>query len=402
MIKKITTAIVALLATSSLNYAQSTRVVPPGCDTAAGGSSFTGPLANSGRSYQMLIDSTMISNLLNNSITGIAFRVAAASTAAWPTADITYNNYDIYVGKSILIQNATNTFESNQSGTQTQVRSGSLVIHANDYPAAGVNSWGPTIQFNSGYNYTGGNVSILIRHNGSNGASVGIDAVPTTANGYNSLFKACWQGSYTGTGTNQGNFSALRISYGSSPLPVTLTSFVCSSSGYDARINWETVSEKNMKSFTVESSLDGIKFQEIYTLPVQSESNTKKQYTHMDYNVFRKTQTVFYRLKMVEADGSFKYSNVNKVNVGKEHSANLIVYPNPVTSIGNISYNLSADAAISCRIYNIMGREVYSDVFKSLKGNNAILTDLSHLKKGSYILTLSGDGIEDFYRFVKD
>lgn len=399
---RFTSFILALIALPSLNYAQSTAVVPSAYDTAAGSSSFTGALANVGRSYQMLIDSTLISNLLNQNITGIAVRSSAATTDPWPTATTTYPNYDIYMGKSVLVQNSTNFYAGNESGPQTQVRSGSLTINVNDYPAGGTGSWGPPIQFSTGYNYTGGNLAILIRHDASNGTSRANNALGTATAGYNSLFKACWQATYDGPGGLQGNFSVIRLSSGSISLPVALTRFSCSSSGYNALIDWETASEKNMESYIIEAGVDGIQFKAIHTVPVTAESITVKKYSYTDYNIFQNTQTVFYRLKMVEADGSFKYSNVEKLNLGKASSGNLIVYPNPVKSITNISYNLSSDMDVSCRIYDIKGRAVYSDIFKSLKGNNAILTDLSQLEKGYYILKLSGDGLEDFYKFVKD
>ncbi|OJV54235.1 MAG: hypothetical protein BGO31_12860 [Bacteroidetes bacterium 43-16] len=340
--------------------------------------------------------------MLNQNITGIAFRSSATVTEPWPTATTIYPNYDIYMGKSVLVQNSTNFYAENESGAQTQVRSGSLTINVNDYPAGGASSWGPPIQFSTGYNYTGGNLAILIRHDASNGTTKANNALGVSTGGYNSLFKACWQGTYAGPGGTQGNFSVIRLSSGSISLPVALTNFNCSSFGYHARIDWETASEKNMKSYIIETSFDGIQFEAIHTLPVKTESITAKKYSYTDYNIFLRTETVFYRLKMVEADGSFKHSNVNKLNFGKARSGNLVVYPNPVTSIANISYTVSFDADVSFRIYDITGKEVYSDILKSVKGNNSILTDLGHLEKGYYILKLTGDGLEDSYKFLKN
>lgn len=401
MFRKFTLASCAFLSLSVLNYAQTNDVVPSANTTTAGGIGFS-LLSTSARSYQELIDSTLLTSLVNDTITGISYRGLSSATTAWPTATVVFDNFDLYMGKAVLIQNATTAvFATNQVGTQTQVRSGSLTIPENSY-AAGT-SWGPVINFTTPYVYTGGNLSVLLRTTGitTNISNKIVDGLGTTSSGYSNTYKATYEGSYTGTGTTAGNFVILRFTSGSTPLPVDLISFLCSASGYNADIKWETASDKNTKYFVVEKSTDGVRFNALETVQIKDQEGVK-EYNLTDFNVFKTTEMVFYRLKMVENDGSFRYSKISKLNNGKLASSNLTIYPNPVKDVCNVSYSLPTEADIKVQVYDMAGRLVYADVMKSSKGKNSVITDFSSLTKGYYILKLTGDGIDDNYKFVKE
>ena len=189
------------------------QVVPPAYTTAPGNLTFLGPLANAARTYQLLIHQDQLTDVVGRQISGISWRLPTSATGAWPTAEVTYSAYDIYLSGSVTpAARSLSDFSANVVGPQTQVRSGSLSIHPNAYPSGlSPNDFGPEITFNAPYLYTGGNLLVEIRHPGFTGTSRSVDAIGTAVPGYGTQFSACWASSYTGNSGSQGNFSAVRL-----------------------------------------------------------------------------------------------------------------------------------------------------------------------------------------------
>ncbi|TVQ61519.1 MAG: hypothetical protein EA379_06175 [Phycisphaerales bacterium] len=190
-----------------------TQTVPLSAENAAGNSTFLGPLANSQRTYQLLVHESQLTNLVGLRLTGLSWRLPTAATIDWPAAIVEYANYDIYISDSVNPADRSLTFADNVVGTQTQVRSGALTIDENSYTSgSSPNAFGPTIDFGTEYLYTGGNLLVEIRHTGFTGTSRSVDAYSTSAaTGYGSLFSAAWTGNYEGVQGTQGNFSIFQF-----------------------------------------------------------------------------------------------------------------------------------------------------------------------------------------------
>jgi len=194
--------IVSIILLSSIMKAQSSLTIP---NLAVTGS-FTGPLANAARNYQMIIDDSQLTALTGKSLTSISFRLPTTVTASWPVADTTFSDYQIYLSNGVEPADRQLNFAANIVGTQTQVRSGSLLIPVNAV-SDGTN-FTFNINFTTPYLYTGNNLVIEIRHTGSNGISTSIHAAGISTAGYGSLFTACWS---SGASVLQGNFSYIKI-----------------------------------------------------------------------------------------------------------------------------------------------------------------------------------------------
>lgn len=214
---------------SQLANPEALFVIPSTYAGTVGTATFTGPTGNTARTYQMIINSNQLTALVGTHINSITFRNTTSSTTAWPSSDVTFSSYDIYLAQGVPPAERHSTFDSNIVGTKTQVRSGSLLIPANSYGVNGAapHPFGdPPINFNNSYLYTGGHLVIEIRHTGFTGTSRANDAIGTSTSGYATNFTAGWQGSYTGTAVTQGNFCVIQIN--NSPVatgipPVTVT-----------------------------------------------------------------------------------------------------------------------------------------------------------------------------------
>ncbi|TVQ61518.1 MAG: hypothetical protein EA379_06170 [Phycisphaerales bacterium] len=209
---RILTASLLAAAVAGSASANITQVVPPAYDGAQGTASFVGPMAIGARTYQLLISETQLTNLVGLELTGISWRLPANATIGWPASNLSYNNYDIYLSDSVDPSDRSLTFADNIVGTQTQVRSGALSVDAGDYTfGSSPNAFGPTIFFNTGYLYTGGNLLLELRHDGNGVASRAMDAIGTSTAGYGTDFSAAWQSGYDAVSGFQGNFAIVEF-----------------------------------------------------------------------------------------------------------------------------------------------------------------------------------------------
>ncbi|HSP89109.1 MAG TPA: T9SS type A sorting domain-containing protein [Ignavibacteriaceae bacterium] len=374
------------------------QVVPTAYSGTAGTATFLGPLANSQRTYQLLIDENQLTNVVGKDLKGISWRIPTSATANWPAAEVTYTNYDIYLSPGVDPANRDLTFINNVAGPQIQVRSGSLVIPADSYTFGNnPNSFGSEITFNNSYLYSGGHLLIEIRHTGFIGTSRSTDALSTSTAGYLTDFSACWTGNYAGTAGSQGNFSVVRLS-ADDPVPVELTSFTVSLIEKNVELNWTTASETNNLGFEIERrnlSLNPIQGEEIgnewekigFAAGFGTTTETKS-YSYIDSKVSGGNYS--YRLKQIDFDGRFEYSNEVNVEVVTLSVYSLEQnYPNPFNPSTNISFNIAEAGIVKISLFNLLGQEVKSllNVFKEA-GTHTITFDASSLTSGVYFYKL--------------
>ena len=210
------------LSLSSLSFAD--QVVPNVYAATAAPSSFLGPFTSSARTYQMLINSSELTSLVGQQLTGFAMRRTGVA-GIWPASDVTVANYDVRLSESVAPADRSLTFANNVVGSQISVRSGPLTITASSWPAAIDVAFGETVTFQTPYLYSGGHLLVEIRQDGvPTGGSVNAHAA-SGGPGYGTLFSACWQSGYAAVGPGaQGNFAVTRFtSQAGSSLPISGT-----------------------------------------------------------------------------------------------------------------------------------------------------------------------------------
>ncbi|GAA4741539.1 hypothetical protein [Flavisolibacter ginsenosidimutans] len=139
-----------------------------------------------------------------------------------------------------------------------------------------------------------------------------------------------------------------------SPLPTSLLSFTGRLQNDYGQLAW-TVASEDSKGYSIEKSTDGSNFTAIGFVNAQGGSAAQKQYSFTDPT---KAGTVqFYRLAMVSATGTTKYSNIiklqkNSIGIGVQ------VYPTLVKDIVNIKYSQPTAEKVSIELYNFLGARV--------------------------------------------
>jgi hypothetical protein len=364
-----------------------TNVIPPEYTNTPGTHTFLGPLSNANRTYQLLIHESLLTDLLNKEIHAIAWRIPTSATANWPAADVVFSTYDIYLSESVTPANRSFTFADNVVGTQTLVRSGPLNIAEGTYRFGSVpNDFGPEIVFDDLWLYTGSHLLIEIRHQGFTGTSRSVDAVGTAITGYGTLFSALWQSSYTPTTGSQGNFTIVKLTY-DEPIPVELTSFTASVSGTNVTLNWTTATEINNQGFDVQRKSLNSAYESVGFVSGFGTTTEAKSYSFTD-EVTNGGYT--YRLKQMDFDGSFEYSNEIEVDVNIPATYSLEQnYPNPFNPSTTINFSIANEGFVKLAVYNTLGQEVMTLVNEVKdSGPYSITFDASSLTSGAYFYKL--------------
>lgn len=236
---------------------------------------------------------------------------------------------------------------------------------------------------------------------GTNASEVGMflsKKTPTTAWSIATYYGAttvdtfnCWL--TTNALTSFGYFSATDIL---APLPVSLTHFDATLSANDALLNWSTASENNSSLFDIERSLNGSNFVSIAKVKASGNTNEMTNYHFDDVNaasLFTQSNTIYYRLKMVDKDGSFTYSDIAMVNRKLNALGTVNVYPNPFNNELNITMNSLKDATAKIEVVDIQGRIVLTKSANVFKGDNKItVSELSNLNSGIYFVNMVVNG----------
>ncbi|RKY93328.1 MAG: hypothetical protein DRQ13_09595 [Ignavibacteriae bacterium] len=140
--------------------------------------------------------------------------------------------------------------------------------------------------------------------------------------------------------------------YGSDPIPVELTSFAASVSDENVTLNWSTATETNNQGFNVERNA-GSGFEKIGFVAGFGTTTETHSYSYNDNSLEVGTYT--YRLKQVDYDGTFEYSDVVEVDVlAPDVFALEQNYPNPFNPSTTINFSLAADSKVSLKVFDIL------------------------------------------------
>jgi Secretion system C-terminal sorting domain len=161
-----------------------------------------------------------------------------------------------------------------------------------------------------------------------------------------------------------------------SPLPITLLNFTSEIKEDKVVLNWRTASEKNSDFITLERAADGIHFVEIDRKKAQGNSNSIVDYQSLD--ISPEPELNYYRLKLIDKDGSYVFSKILVERLDPSRSS-LLIFPNPTR--GKVEFDIpNQQEIISVSVYNALG-EMLRTYPGSLTG-----IDLSKEADGVYFL----------------
>lgn len=183
-------------------------------------------------------------------------------------------------------------------------------------------------------------------------------------------------------------------------LPVKLISFSGRLNGAKVDLNWVTANELNTKDFEVERGSDGRNFTKIASVTARGNSSTPTSYDLIDPSPLKGVN--YYRLKIVDIDGKFEYSQIVIIRI--EDGVQLVtkVAPNPFTGKIDVYLTLTHNTMVDFRFIDINGRILFSKSVKGLKGFNWFtINDLDRLPSAPYMLHIKTDDATIVEKLIK-
>jgi len=180
-------------------------------------------------------------------------------------------------------------------------------------------------------------------------------------------------------------------------LPLVLINFTIQKENSGVKLLWQTATEQNTSQFIIEHSTNGESFSSLGIITTTGNSSSIKNYFFTDAQPL--TGTNFYRLKMVDRDGKFTYSNIIAVIIdGKNISFQ--IFPNPARNILFVQVNGENENA-TIQIIDATGKKLKEQKV-TLNGNTSLSFDIKNLPKGMYNLLLLKKNKTEFLKFIKE
>ncbi|MES2779802.1 MAG: T9SS type A sorting domain-containing protein, partial [Bacteroidota bacterium] len=190
------------------------------------------------------------------------------------------------------------------------------------------------------------------------------------------------------------------------PLPVELLNFSAQPlDELNVSLNWATATETNSSHFEIERSTDGKHFESLAKLDAMGESKTVSTYSYEDVSSpFQTYSIVYYRLKMVDRDGQFEYSEIVSVSNQNNHLlANVDVHPNPFNANVIMAFESMTETEVTFEVRDITGKMMGTFTKQAKAGKNMIQVDnLKNLPSGFYFMTILLDNSLQTIKLIKE
>ncbi|PVD52724.1 hypothetical protein DC498_07270 [Terrimonas sp.] len=177
----------------------------------------------------------------------------------------------------------------------------------------------------------------------------------------------------------------------STALPVTWLHFNAVNQKTDNILTWATAAEANAKEFIIERSFDGVHFESIGKVSAKGNSISETTYNYTDKHIDKlNSNTFFYRLKEVDVDGQYTYSNTILIRYSSPGvRARSVVYPNPARNMVNVLLGDKALVGTEAFLFDMSGKMLKKIRIEA----NLEQVDLSAYTHGVYLLKLSNGEI---------
>jgi Alpha amylase, catalytic domain len=171
------------------------------------------------------------------------------------------------------------------------------------------------------------------------------------------------------------------------PLPVELLRFSASLKNENVWLEWETATELNVKGFDLERSADGRTFEKITSQASIAANGGGASYSHLDESPPR-NQNIYYRLKTVDLDGSFAYSDIQRAFV-KSDILTAVLQPNPAQEEVALQLTTTKAEQITVAVFLSDGRLILSKQEEIGVGAHILYLPLEMVPQGMYLVKVS-------------
>lgn len=179
-----------------------------------------------------------------------------------------------------------------------------------------------------------------------------------------------------------------------SVIPVKFMSFTATKVNNDALLKWEVANEDaNTEKYELERSLNGTDFETFATVLKSASTATSKSYISNDVDVAGRVSAnngiVYYRVKQLDKDGRFLYTEIRNIKFGAIKGFGVNVFPNPVKEIATVNIDVMNAGEITIMITDASGKEMQRLNMNAAAGGNTKKINMAAYAAGTYLFKVS-------------
>lgn len=183
-------------------------------------------------------------------------------------------------------------------------------------------------------------------------------------------------------------------------LPVSLLQFQATLNDKSTSLTWTTNNHFNFSHFVVEKSTDARNFSEAVMVMGAESTTAQSSYTYKDDLKNSTSKTVYYRLKMVDVDEKYTYSEVRMVRLVTENKIQISTFPNPVVNELRVMVPANwQEKTVTYEIYNSNG--VMMSRVQNARAAQVQQLNVQSLNSGNYVVRVSNGSTVSTSKFVK-
>ena len=175
-------------------------------------------------------------------------------------------------------------------------------------------------------------------------------------------------------------------------LPVKLLSFTGAYKNNTTYLNWVTENQVNFSYYDIERSEDGTSFSSIGLKSATGNSSSKESYQFNDDLTSFSGSTYYYRLKMIDTDGNFKYTSIILIRKDQKGMTDIIISPNPVAKGNTVTLRFESvvKSVVDIKVIDMAGRIMFTQQNNAIQGINSVsINHLERLLPGMYLLQMN-------------
>ena len=182
-------------------------------------------------------------------------------------------------------------------------------------------------------------------------------------------------------------------------VPVELKSFTGSSTNGNVTLNWSTATETNNLIFEIERRKENSDFVLIGFVEGKGTTTETQEYSYIDRNVT--TGKYLYRIKQIDFDGTFEYSNEIEVDAAPVSFSLEQNYPNPFNPSTKISYSIPQKSFVTIKIFNSLGEEISQLVNEEKEaGRYEVNFEANNHSSGVYFYKIEAGDFVDIKKMI--
>lgn len=184
-------------------------------------------------------------------------------------------------------------------------------------------------------------------------------------------------------------------------LPVKLMNLDAYKAEFQNIVKWSTTSEENCNRFEIFKSNDGSNFYSVGSVAATGNSQTVQSYNFIDNNIENLNAPTFYKLKMIDNDGSESWSHVIYLANQTKNTTVQSIFPNPSSNNINVNFETVSEDEFTVEIIDAFGKVYQSTNSSDLNGSSSVSFDISNLNNGIYFIRINSENACEVNRFVK-